>query len=295
MKASIIITNYNGKELLEKNLPAVISAKNNPKNNIQEIIVVDDFSTDDSLIYLNSLKSEINLIKHTKNRGFSATTNTGARSAKGDLLVLLNNDVSPSHDFLISIQKLFNDDKKLFGISMHERGYGPAVGNFKDGYIELSMGKEDNKSKRSFYVSGGSGVFKKEVWKELGGLDENLLSPYYWEDLDLCYRAYKQGYYCLWDPDSKVNHKHESTISKLNQKKVDIIRERNQLLMIWKNIHSPNMFKKHLRGVIKRVFEHPGYIKIVFFALLKLSVLIKERKKQKKASIVSDEAVFLKI
>jgi glycosyltransferase involved in cell wall biosynthesis len=93
LKFSVVITNYNGKELLEKNLPAVITAKKNLKNNIQEIIVVDDFSTDDSLKYLNSLKSEISIIKHTKNRGFSATTNTGVRAAKAELLVLLNSDV----------------------------------------------------------------------------------------------------------------------------------------------------------------------------------------------------------
>ncbi len=86
LTASVVITNFNGKELLEKNLPAVINAKNNKDNSIIEIIVVDDFSTDESLKYLSILKSDISIIKHTKNRGFSATTNTGVRATKGDLV-----------------------------------------------------------------------------------------------------------------------------------------------------------------------------------------------------------------
>lgn len=291
MKFSIVITNYNGKELLEKNLPAVINAKKNSKNNILEIIVVDDFSTDESLKYLNSLKSDINIIKHTKNRGFSATTNTGVRATKGDLIVLLNSDVSPKEDFLENMAEIF-EDQKVFGVTLHEKGYGYAGGVFKDGYIQQIAGKEANKVTPSFYVSGGSGVFRKSIWKELGGMDEKLLSPFYWEDIDLSYRASKRGYICLWSPKSIVLHNHMSTVSKLPKKKVDMIRERNQLLTLWKNIHSQNMIKKHVLAILKRAFKNPGYFKIILFALLKLPILLKERRKEIKESIVSDEAIF---
>ena len=53
MKSSIVIPNYNGKELLEKNLPAVINAFENKKNNIIEVIIVDDGSSDDSVNFIN--------------------------------------------------------------------------------------------------------------------------------------------------------------------------------------------------------------------------------------------------
>ncbi len=293
LTASVVITNYNGKELLEKNLPAVINAKNNKENNIIEIIVVDDFSTDESLKYLNTLKSDISIIKHTKNRGFSATTNTGVRSTKGDLVVLLNSDVSPESNFLTSSIKLF-DDPQVFGITFHEKGLGYAKGLFADGYIQQPGGKEINKVVPSFYTSGGSGVFRKSIWKELGGMDEKLLSPFYWEDIDLSYRANKRGYLNLWDPNAIVVHNHMSTISKLSKKKVDMIRERNQLLMLWKNIHSKNLLNKHITAIIRRTLKHPGYIKVIFSALIKLPLVLKERKKEIKESIVSDEAVFQK-
>ena len=77
-------------------------------------------------------------------------------------------------------------------------------------------------------------------------MDEKLLSPFYWEDIDLCYRAAKRGYINLWEPRGKVVHKHESTISKFPKIYVARVKERNQLLMLWKNIHSKNLIKKHI-------------------------------------------------
>lgn len=292
MKVSIIIPNYNGRELLEKNIPHVLKAKDNSKNEISEIVVVDDGSSDDSLVVLNQFKGQIKVIKHTKNRGFSSAVNTGVRSSSGDLIVLLNSDVAPSENFLESVLPLFKDEK-VFSVSFHEKGYGFAKGSF-DGYINLSMGKEPRKVENSFYVSGGSGAFRKSIWKDLGGLDENLLSPYYWEDVDLCFRASKRGYQNLWTPDSNVTHIHESTISKLPRKNVDKIRERNQLLVIWKNIHSLNLIKKHIRAVILRSIKHPGYLLVVFAALLRLNAVLKSRRKEIKECVVGDEAVFQK-
>lgn len=292
MKVSIIIPSLNGKTILERNLPKVFDAFQDLKNNILEIIIVDDGSSDDTVLFLNKFyKDKIKLIKHTKNRGFSASVNTGARAAKGDILLLLNNDVIPEINFLESSLTLFNN-KKVFAVSLHEKGYGSGKGQFKDGFIQLSMGEENDKNHHSFYVSGGSGLFRKSIWKELCGMDEKLLSPFYWEDIDLCFRALKRGYINLWEPGGKVIHDHESTISTLPKKYVDRIKERNQLLVIWKNIHSKNLMQKHVLGVLKRILKHPGYIRVVFMALMRLKCVLKARKKEIKESKVSDEAIF---
>lgn len=294
MKISIVIPNYNGRELLEKNLPKVFEAVNNPKNNILEVIIVDDESTDTSVDFLTkNYKNQIKLIKHTKNRGFASAVNTGVRSSSGDLIVLLNSDVAPSKNFLETVIPIFEDDK-VFSVSFHEKGYGYSKGLFADGYIQQPPGPEVNKISPTFYTSGGSGAFRKTVWKELGGMDEKLLSPYYWEDIDLSYRASKRGYTNLWDPNANVVHNHRSTVSKLPQKNVNMIRERNQLLMLWKNIHSRSLIKKHVLAIVNRLLRHPGYIKIIFSALLKLPTLLKGRRREIKECVVSDEAVFQK-
>lgn len=292
-KVSIVIPSYNGEQLIAKNLPRVLAAKNNPKNQVKEIIMVDDGSTDGSVALIKSKFSEVKIIKHTKNRGFSAAVNTGVRAAKGDLILLLNTDVLPEDDFLVPVFKHF-EDRRTFAVSLHEKGYGWAKGYFADGYIQLAMGLESKESHSSFYVSGGSGVFRRDLWVALGGMDEKLLSPFYWEDIDLCYRAAKRGYVNLWEPNGFVVHKHESTISKFSKSYVQKVRERNQLLMLWKNIHSPNLIRKHIAGLFMRLVKHPGYIRVVAMALGRLGTALRARKKEIKESKVSDEAIFSK-
>lgn len=292
MKVSVVIPNINGKQIMEKNLPKLIQAAKLKDNNISEIIVVDDGSWDDSVKYIGThYKDQIKLIKHKQNRGFSAAVNTGVRAAKGSLILLLNTDVIPEVDFL---KKVFNHftDPKIFAVSCHEYGYGPAVGYFDQGYIQLGMGKELNRVQNTFYVSGGSGIFRKSIWKELGGMDEKLLSPFYWEDIDICYRALKRGYKCLWDPTARVTHVHESTISKFPKKYVDRVKERNRLLMIWKNLHSWPLLKKHLFEVLMRVLKHPGYLIPTLMAIGRLNVAIVSRKQEIKDSVISDEIIF---
>lgn len=289
---SVIIPSYNTRHLLEKNLPTLLSAKEYKVNNIIEIIVVDDKSPDDSVAYIEKTwKGKIKLIRHTKNRGFSSAVNTGVRSAKGELLCLINTDVLVSENFLQSAVKHFSNEK-IFGVSLHEDGYGFAGATFKDGFINFRPGKELEKAHETFWISGGSGLFNRKIWMKLGGLDEKLLSPFYWEDFDLSYRAQKRGYKLFWEPNAKVIHEHESTMSKLRKGYLSSIRQRNELLIIWKNITSQRLFKKHLQGLLKRLLKHPGYARIVFLAFLKINLIIKARKKEKKEAVVSDEAVF---
>lgn len=288
---SMVMPNLNGRTLLEKNLPKLIAAKEYFQNSIIETIIVDDGSWDDSCDFLKKNFPGVRLFKHTTNRGFSAAVNTGARAAKGDLILLINTDVIPNKDFLVKVLPNF-DDNSVFAVSLHEKGFGSAKGTFVDGYIQLAMGEEGNKNHNSFYVSGGSGVFRRSTWVDLGGMDEKLLSPFYWEDIDLCYRASKRGYKLLWEPGGVVEHHHESTISKFSKTYVARIRERNQLLMLWKNITSSNLIRKHIIGVFKRLLIHPGYIRIILMALGRLGIAMEKRKCEIKESKVSDEAIF---
>lgn len=289
---SIIIPNFNGETLLEKNLSSVLKAKENSQNHIIEIIIVDDGSRDNSVKTIISKFPQIKLIKHKINRGFSASVNTGVRAAKGDLVCLLNSDVLPENNFLESVFLHFQNSK-VFAVSLNEIGdFGWAKASFVDGFIEHSTGSKSLTSHNTFWVSGGSGVFRRSIWMELGGMDERLLSPFYWEDVDLCYRALKRGYMLVWEPGAKVTHIHEATINRFPKKYVQKIMERNQLLFIWKDLTSTNLFRKHIVGLLKRLAKHPGYVRIVLMALGRAGVVIKARKKEKKEARISDEAIF---
>jgi GT2 family glycosyltransferase len=290
---SIIIPNYNGEELIGKHMPHVIKAYQNEKNNIREIIVVDDASKDRSITLIKKFFPQVKVYRHKKNRGFSSSVNTGARYAKGELLCLLNTDVSPSSQFLYAVIPHF-DDEHMFAVSLHEEGYGWAKGYFRNGFIDHQGGPESQKTHDTFWASGGSAVFNRKKWWELGGLDEKNLSPFYWEDFDICYRAAKRGWKIIWEPKAKVVHQHEATTSKIPKVYKTRIQERNQLIVIWKNITSKVLFRKHIRHLIRRCISHPGYLRIVYMSLQKLPTIYQARRREKKESKVSDEAIFAK-
>ena len=292
---SVVIPNWNGEPLLKKNLPSVVEAKNYSANHIMEIVVVDDGSFDGSVTLLErDFAKEVRLIKHKINRGFSNAVNTGARFSEGTHICLLNTDVVPDTNFLAhSIEYLA--DENVFGITLNEGNFGPATALF-DGYFKHSSKEPKNEIQDTLWISGGSGVFSKSIWKELKGMDYELFSPFYWEDVDLGYRAHKRGYRLLWDPKAKVDHRHESVINSSNFRKqyLNIIKERNELLFIWKNITSKNLTKKHRDALLSRLKSHPGYIKVVLAALLKFPAVRRKRKREIEQSSVSDEAVFTK-
>lgn len=293
LEVSVIIPNYNGYDLLVKNLPHVLAAYRNKKNGIKEIILVDDASKDDSVSLVKKIFPQIKIIKHRVNRGFSASVNMGVRCAGAGLITLLNTDVYPERDFLIHALHHFRKEN-VFGVSFHEENFGWARGVFKDGFIVHEPGMGDKTTKETFWVNGGSGIFRRKYWMELGGMDEKLFSPFYWEDVDLSYRAAKRGWINLWEPKAHVVHEHESTIRKIAKNYRARIQQRNQLLFIWKNLTSQILFRKHVIGLFQRLSRHPGYILIVLAALPKLKIVVKERKKEMKEAKVADETIFAK-
>lgn len=290
-KVTIVIPNYNGRDLILANLPKVIRAYKNKVNKIEEIIVVDDGSSDDSVKIIKNNFPEIRLIKHKVNRGFSSAVNTGVRHAKGNLVALLNSDVYPDPYFLQHSLKYF-DDQKVFAVSFHTKGYSWVKGRFEDGFIVYEEAKEGTKTHETFFANAGGAVYSRQIWNKLNGMDEALFSPFYWEDVDISYRALKRGYRILWTAKSYVSENLSATINKLPRKKVRRIQERNQLLLIWKDVTSPDLIRKHVVGVLRRVLQHPGYIVIIVMALSKIRKVLKLRRKEMKQTKVSDEAVF---
>lgn len=246
-KVTIIIPNFNGKKLLEKNIPVVIKYSNNC-----EIIIIDDGSTDDSVSFIKNTYKNIKLIENSTNIGFANSINKAAKISKGGIIVLLNSDVAPRANYLKNSIKLLKG-KSVFAVGLsdisHEnsnkikRGRGGA--KLRNGFI--SHYKLDSNAGYTLWVSGGSGVFKKDLFIKLGGFD-SIYRPYYWEDIDLSFRAWKVGYKCVYDPNSKVDHYHEQGAIKSFSSKnyIKIVSYKNQFLFFWKNIDDYIYALKHI-------------------------------------------------
>lgn len=286
---SLIIPSWNGRSLLEKNLPAVLTAVSGER---VEVLVVDNGSSDGSLAWLKNLRAKnLRPLGLHKNFGFAAACNFAAKKARGRWLVLLNNDVVPENGFLKPLRPLLAQ-KNLFAVSLHEPQFSWANAFFENGFLNHSPGPKTAAPHFSFWASGGSGVFCRQLWRELGGFDL-LYHPFYWEDVDLSYRAWKRGYRVIWSPDSVVFHHHESTVRRFPSAYVDLVKQRNELLFYWKNLTSPAFFAEHRRFLIRRLLKKPGYFRVVLAAFLKLPQVLAARRREKREARLTDEQVFL--
>ena len=288
MAFSIIIPNWNGEKLLKNNLPAVF------KSGVDQVIVVDNGSEDGSVALLKNLQvqyPQLKTIFNQKNLGFARAVNQGVKEAKNEIVVLLNNDVVPEEDFLKPLAKDF-EDEKVFAVSLNEPQWNWAKGKWVKGFIEHETGPKTKTPHLSFWANGGSGAFRKSIWLELGGLDE-IFAPFYWEDIDLSYRAWKRGFKILWEPQSVVHHQHETTIGlRFNQKYVDLIAQRNQLLFIWKNTTDFRMLLVHKAFLWKKLLTQPGYFKPFLAAWFRFPLVFPRWLKEFKEKKVSDEQIF---
>lgn len=260
MKISVIVTNWNGKKLLEKFLEKVIV--NSPEAG--EIILADDASTDKSLVFVKKLQkkySKLKIITHKKNLGFSRNSNHAALKATGDLLVFLNNDINPHLGYIKNSLSHFNDSK-VIGVGFSELGHENFGSIFwKSGYLQLRSGYS-KKTHISAWISGGSSIIRKDYFFKLGGFD-NIYEPFYFEDFDLGFRAWRSGYTLLWEPASIVEHKHESTTSKFSKRLLVYVKERNHLISVLRNISDKKLLFQNKIFSFLRVLSGPNYLKII--------------------------------
>lgn len=259
MKLSFVIPNYNGEALLENNLPRVLGVlkkETETLNHTLEVIVVDDGSKDRSIEILEGLRdkedSNLLIMRNVKNQGFSPTVNKGVAEAKGEIVILLNTDVLPKAGFLHPLLKHFVEED-VFAVGCLDESVekgkivlrGRGTGKWEKGFLMHARGEIDKST--TLWVSGGSGAFRKSLWDKLGGLCE-LYTPFYWEDIDLSYRAQKAGYRVVFEKESVVEHRHaEGAIQKSNTSgQIKIIAYRNQFFFVWLNITDLRLVFSHL-------------------------------------------------
>jgi GT2 family glycosyltransferase len=309
MNISIIIPNFNGEKILIKNLPNIIEVLEDYNNGSIELIISDDNSSDKSLEILERIKEQhkdsklkIKIVVSEINKGFSSNVNRGVEKASGDILVLLNTDVTPSKNFLEPLLRHFSDgkvfavgcmDESVEGEKIIFRGRG--IGEWKRGFLTHSAGNLDKKN--TLWVSGGSGAFRKSIWDKLGGLDP-LYDPFYWEDIDLSYRALKSDYRVLFEKESMVRHEHETGAIKTKYKENTIkrIAYRNQFIFVWKNADRGNLLLNIVwlpYHILKSVFSGETiFVNGFVDAFMKLPYIINSRNKSSKMFTLLDNEII---
>ncbi len=307
---SIVIPNWNGRDLLEKYLPSVITAA--AKLPGGEIIVVDNGSEDGSAEYLRANHPEVTVLALPQNLGFGGGSNAGFRAAKHDIVVLLNSDMRVEPNFLAPLIAGFTDEN-VFAVSCQiflsdskkrREETGLTEGHWERGSFRLGhrIDPEITRIFPCFYPGGGSSAYDKNKFLELGGFDP-LLEPFYLEDTDLGYLAWKRGWKNLYAPASVVYHEHRGTIGrKFSPQYIQGVLKKNYLLFTWKNIHETRRLMEHFwfawAGALFSWLagDSPQRSNLVGLAraVMQLPAAARSRNRSQQSSRITDSEVLLR-
>ena len=211
-KISVIIVNYNGKKLLENCLESLFKTD---YNNF-EVILVDNNSTDGSMEFVTKNYPKIIVIKLDSNKGFAEPNNIGAKIAKGEYLLFLNNDTVTTTNFISEMVKVLEKDEKIAicqSLLLKPDGNIDSSGDFIDkmGIVYNSKTKIDE-IKEISSARGACMLIRKKIFDKLGGFDEKFFFSF--EDVDLGWRSWILGYKVVIVPNSIVYHDAGKTSSK---------------------------------------------------------------------------------
>jgi len=273
-KISLVIPNYNGVAFLKECLPSVFSADGFSEGQ-NEVLIVDDGSKDGSADFIRRNFPGVRLILNKKNRGFGFTCNRGVKAAKNDIVVLINNDIILTKDFLKPLlshlqgnEDIFTVTPKLYGWDKQTFAWGMHMGHFENGYIrlwnesEIGSGDKISEAAPTIFAIGGAMVFRREDFLWLGGFDA-VYRPNCWEDIDISYRAWKRGLKVIYEPSSLMYHKGRATLTYERPKEI-----KNELLFTWKNMTDNRILGEHLNLLPWNLYRHKGaFLKGFFWAL----------------------------
>ena len=256
---SIVLPNYNGRSLLEKNLPSLISAV---EEYAYEIIVVDDHSTDDSVLFLKQAYPEIIIIESEINHGFSITCNKGINAAKNEFICISNTDVTFTENYFTCALESFTSPD-IFAVKGDIINYCDNFENiiniertsllyYKRGFLRFNQKVEPSDIKftpnvnSQFVLLGCCFVCRGDMLKELNGYDE-IYSPFYWEDADLAQRALKKGYTLVYNEKCKIYHELSATISNnVSNIKRRLVSNRNKFMFTWRHLSGTKNWSLHI-------------------------------------------------
>jgi GT2 family glycosyltransferase len=312
---SVVIPNWNGRELMAEFLPSILAAiiaYRDQHGAEVELLIIDDASTDGSPSWLASTYGEhpfLRIIELQQNLGFLCAVNKGFAEARYGIVFLLNNDVRVAPDAIAPLVSHF-DDQQVFAVcskayrlsgelldgagklGLFERGFWRVFLNYD--ILPTRLPKEPPPF-HAFFGSGGYTAYDAAKFGALRGFCE-LLAPNYWEDVEISYRAWKRGWTVEYEPASVVYHLSSATMGNARQRRIRLVTERNRLLMTWINLHDRAWLLAHLAWLglklLGATFSLDGlYWQSFWQALTRLRLVRQARRQEKAAAVRSDREI----
>lgn len=268
---AVIILNWNGEKLLKEFLPHVIATT---PQDLADIIVVDNGSTDGSLRLLADEFPEVEVISYNENYGYAEGYNRAIADTGSPYSVLLNSDAAPCDGWLQPLYDYMEThpttgavQPKILSYSDPTRfEYAGAAGGFIDrnGYpycrgrlfdtVEEDHGQYDETA-QIFWATGACLMVRSELYLRVGGLDKEFFA--HMEEIDLCWRILLAGYDIAAIPASRVMHLGGGSLPASNPRKT-YLNFRNNLLLLHKNLPDSSRRGTLLR---RRLYDTMAWLK----------------------------------
>ncbi len=263
-RAHLLILNYNGADILGETLPTLQAAMAQSKHECR-LSVIDNASPDKSVDFLKEHFKNVTIYRQP-NR-LLCSYNEVLEQIDEEWVILLNNDLKVAPDFLDLLLDPFLEDPLLFMVSPSNRSYdgrqsrgGPcrawmSFGIFKAADIPENKSQKITEAVATF-AAGSAGAYDRKKFLALGGYDD-LYLPGTVEDTDLCFRAWKRGYRCLYEARSVVYHEGQRSFRKaFGVFGTAEMNARNIYLFMWKNFEDPRLWVEHLICLPLRLVGH---------------------------------------
>lgn len=270
-KVAVVILNWNGKKFLEQFLPALHQTTYGG----MELIIADNGSSDDSIVFLQEHYPALRLIRFSENHGFAGGYNKALEQVVADYYVLLNSDVEVEPGWLEPMVDLLEKDRKIAAcqpklLTWHQRHlfeYAGGAGGWIDHYgypfargrvfdhFEEDHGQYDQAAP-VFWASGAALFIRAAVFHEVKGFDAYFFA--HQEEIDLCWRIQLAGYQVYSCPASVVFHVGGGTLPKGNSLKT-FLNFRNNRIMLSKNLpFSQKLWVVPVRNLLDAVSAWKG-------------------------------------
>jgi len=248
---------------------------------------------------------QVKLIVHQKNKGFSAACLSGVKAAQGEVVILLNNDVTVCNNFIDPLISHFKKED-TFSVSplvLDEKGHVSSVSlripYLRRGKMKFQKTEEAISSPRyTLFGSGGSVAYSRKKFLLLGGFNP-LYSPFYLEDRELGLRAWRRGWKSYLEPRAKVIHPKGQTINNRFQRKfISQVKQRNEIIFSFNNVLNKRVlitgvvFPLLMKLLYKWINLHFDYYFSFFSALRFLPEIQRQRKEEKKSMVLNEEEIF---
>jgi GT2 family glycosyltransferase len=252
VKVSIIIPNWNGLHHLE----TCLSSLRGQSFVDHEVILVDNASTDDSVPFVHQNFPEVKVLVLESNEGFTGACNAGYAKAKGEFIVLLNNDTEADQNWLTAVVEAFERYEKVGIVTgkillFQQRDHFHTAGDYyrldgipgNRGVWQEDRGQYDQEE-YVFSACGAAAAYRRVMLEQLGFLDDRF--RFSCEDVDLGWRAHLGGWQVLYVPSAIVYHKLKATGGGPTASYYD---GRNYLYLLWKN-YPTALFRRHWRSIL---------------------------------------------